>query len=379
MLSSLFPRDNNLWITGKITDWEYDNNPPQFFDNSKYFYLYLHIMTNAEVYWITNSSSEYDLLKYYNLPVIKYGSFRSLWLILRAKFSFHHYGINQINPILQAGTTQIDFWHGTPLKKIRYDVVPKNCKKPNVLYRFLNRRGVEYVASTSKFLSEEILKRAFDVNESQMLNMGYPRTDVLNLSKEELIGFCKTFSKELMPYIDTAERFDKVFLYMPTWRDYDPNYFIKAEINYNKLNEALKSKNACLFLKLHPLTKISNVESFSNIIQINNDVDMYPFLPFTDFLITDYSSIYFDYLLLDKEIIFIPYDIEEYLCGRELYFDYNEVTPGKKYKSFSEFIDALDEVNNLNYSMERKYVKDLFIEDYDFCACKRIYEFFASK
>lgn len=374
------PRNKHLWLTGKPSSWYAGFTPPDFFDNAKYFYLYLVTKTNEKVFWVSSSNTEIELLKKYNLPFIKYGTLKSYYFILRAGYFFHHYGIDQINPILQGNSIQIDFWHGTPLKKIRYDVVPKNhlLKKP-FIDRFLKIGQTEFVASTSEKLSKQIISHAFDVPLNRCLNFGYPRTDILKLSKENSLDFCQKYSIELLPYIEICSKFKKVLLYMPTWRDDDPDYFSKANIDFEKLNTKLYELGFVFFIKLHPLTKFSSVDNYSNIFQINNDVDIYPFLTFTDFLITDYSSIYFDYLLLDKEIIFIPYDFENYTKNRELYFPYDTITPGVKYNSFSDFIKMLAEVNNLNFSQERKRIRDLLIKNYNFDASEKTYNYFSTK
>ena len=378
LLSVIFhfiPRDKHLWITGKISSWEYSNVPPAFFDNSKYFFLYLVNKTNEKVYWLTSSKKEFEMLCKMNLPVVKYPSIKGIMLVLRAKFSFHHYGPNQIDNILQRGIVQIDFWHGTPLKKIRYDVVEKTKERHNWYLDMLNNGGVEYISSTSQFLSDNILARAFAVTPDKLLNFGYPRMDVMGLTKKENYVFCKKYSPELLTYIKLADKYDKVFLYMPTFRDDDPEYFEKANIDFDALSEKLKKVNGIFFLKLHPLTKYSSIKEYDNIIQISNDVDIYPFLIYTSILVTDYSSIYFDYLPLDKEIIFIPYDYENYVSHRNLYFDYERITPGIKFYLFSDFINAIPQVDELNYSDDRRRVRELLIENYNYCACEKTFEF----
>ena len=377
ILFHFIPRDKHLWLTGKTTKWSnYAFTPPDFFDNSKYFFLYLVNNTNEKVYWVSSSKHEIELLKKYKLPYIRYGSLKYFFFTLRAEYFFHHYGINQINSILQSNSTQIDFWHGTPLKKIRYDVVPKSDKKMNPLARFLGIDKTEYLASTSEYLSKNILAKAFDLPLEQCINYGYPRMDVMKLSKSESLDFCKKYTNELLPYIELAANFKKVFLYMPTWRDDDPDYFSNANIDFEKLNEMLNKFGYAFFLKLHPLTKLSSIQKYSNIFQIQNDVDIYPFLTFTDFLITDYSSIYFDYLMLNREIIFIPYDFENYTKNRELYFSYETITPGVKYSNFTDFISHLSSIEKLDYSKERVQLKKLLYDDYDFDACDNTYQFF---
>ena len=373
------PRNKHIWLTGKPSPWYNDFTPPKFFDNSKYFYLYLVNNTKEKVYWVSSSEEEIKLLKSEKLPVVRFKSLKGVYLTLRAKYFFHHYGINQIDSRLQYGAVHLNFWHGTPLKKIRYDVVPKEVLNRNRIVELLDKNSHEYVSSTSEYLSNEILCRAFDVSPEFMLNYGYPRTDILSMSREDTFDFCKKYSKELISYIELAKTFKKVFLYMPTWRDDDPQYFEKANIDFKTLNSELKNNNYVLFLKLHPLTKTTNIEQYSNIKQLNNDVDIYPFLNFTDCLVTDYSSIYFDYLLTDKEIIFIPYDYDNYIKNRALYFEYNDITPGIKYSTFNEFINDLNNFKNLDYSAERKQVRDLLIKDYNFDACERIYNNFKDR
>ena len=364
LLFHFIPRNKHLWLTGKPSFWYEDFTPPKFFDNSKYFYLYLINNTNEKVFWISSSKEEIKLLRSMNLPVVNFKSVKGIYLVLRAKYFFHHYGINQIDSRLQLGAIHLDFWHGTPLKKIRYDVVPKEKTKRNFLVEFLDKKSREYVSSTSENLSRDILSKAFDVPIEQMMNYGYPRTDVLRLNKVETYSFAEKYSKELIPYFDECDKFSKVLLYMPTWRDDDPDYFSKAKIDFVSLNKKLEELNYVFFLKLHPLTKNVDIEGFSNIKQIDNDVDIYPFLNYTDILITDYSSIYFDYLLTNKEIIFIPYDYENYVKNRELYFDYDKVTPGKKYYSFDDFIQDIPSLEMLNFEKERNEVKQYFIQKY---------------
>lgn len=378
MLSLIFrivPRNKHLWITGKISGWEYSNTPPAFFDNSKHFFLYLTNSTNEKVYWLSSSVKEIEMLRRMNLPVVKFPSIRGVYLALRAKFSFHHYGPDQINHILQRGQVQLDFWHGTPLKKIRYDVVEKPPEKHNFYLDIMNKGGSEYIFSTSKYLSEKVLAGAFAVAQDKLLNFGYPRMDVMGLNEKENLEFCKKYSPGLLPYIQLAEQHEKVFLYMPTYRDDDPEYFEKTNIDLESLSNALKRINGIFFLKLHPLTKYSTIKDYDNIVQISNDVDIYPFLPHTTHLITDYSSIYFDYLPLDKEIIFIPYDYENYISHRELYFDYEEITPGKKFCDFQEFIKTIPDIDTLNFTDDRRRISELMIDNYHFDACEKTYKF----
>lgn len=375
-----FPRNENIWVTGKTTGWYDDFEAPSFFDNSKYLFIYLSKEKNVKVYWLTKSKKEYSLIKNYGLNVLYFPSIKSIYIVLRAKYAFHHYGINQINPLLQLGMTQIDLWHGTPIKKIRYDVVNYEEPKLDLLKKIIDINIIEYVASTSKYLSSTILSNAFKVEMNRMLNYGYPRTDIFKLNKNEIYEFCKKYSRELINYLDISKQFRKVLLYMPTFRDDDPYYFEKSNIDFEKFNNTLKNHGDALFIKLHPLTKShKKMVSLSNIFFINNDVDIYPFLVYTDVLITDYSSIMFDYLLLNKEMFFIPYDFDKYIKNRELYYDYYSLIPGKMYHNTSEFLDDYNNIYKYNFSEKRNNLKNLMIENYHYDACNNICKHFNVK
>ena len=99
-----------------------------------------------------------------------------------------------------------------------------------------------------------------------------------------------------------------------------------------------------------------------NIYFVDPSSDIYPFLKHVDLLITDYSSIYFDFLLLDRPIIFFCFDLEDYLAkNRDMYFEYNKVTPGDKARNYAELktciIKALKGQDE--YSEERRKIKNI--------------------
>ena len=133
---------------------------------------------------------------------------------------------------------------------------------------------------------------------------------------------------------------------MPTWRDTGIDFFESGGFDLNILNDNLVIKNEVFFVKLHSYTNSNVIErfsGFSNIKIINANVtDVYPFLLHSDCLITDYSSIYFDYLLLEKPIILFPFDITDYESkSRELVFAYDEIMIGDRVNTFSELLFAI--------------------------------------
>ena len=99
----------------------------------------------------------------------------------------------------------------------------------------------------------------------------------------------------------------------------------------------------------------------------------------TDILITDYSSVYFDFLLLDRPVIFTPFDIKEYINkDRQLYYDYDKVTPGPRCNNWNEVLIELDKIlrGEDGYKKERQQINDYFNKYKDANSSKRVYEFF---
>ena len=123
---------------------------------------------------------------------------------------------------------------------------------------------------------------------------------------------------------------------MPTFRDSrETEYFNFSDLDVPKLHQKLKELNACILIKAHINEGNNQAIDFLDgdyVRTVNNDDLPYfqEFLSQIDLLVTDYSSIYLDYILVNKPMLFLPYDIELYEKERGFIFDYNENTPGKK-------------------------------------------------
>lgn len=162
-----------------------------------------------------------------------------------------------------------------------------------------------------------------------------------------------------------------MIFYMPTFRESEILFF--ENFDRDDFQIFLEENNTLFCIKLHPKSKLNeefrNIQS-ENIMVINKDADPYVFLKMADVLITDYSSIYFDYLLLDRPIIFFAYDLEEYLNdSREMYFDYDEFTPGEKVNNYHELKKSilrcvnLDNENRDEYSDSRRKIREKVFDE----------------
>ena len=188
--------------------------------------------------------------------------------------------------------------------------------------------------------------QVFDLDESVVFDSIYPRCYYLCRGRSEMISFIEkyetTYTKSLINRIGT---FDQCYLYMPTWRNGQNDSFIQdAGFDFDDLNRILRERNAIFLFKLHPAVKIvwNNEADLSNIVFLDKNMDIYPILYFVSTLITDYSSIYYDYLLLDRNIILFPFDKQEYISNSDdLVFDYDKYTPGIQVRTIRDLLSIL--------------------------------------
>lgn len=140
-------------------------------------------------------------------------------------------------------------------------------------------------------------------------------------------------------------------------------------LDLDALSRFAVERGIVFVLKLHPFVKqAAGSGPFKNILVCEPTSDIYPLLREMDVLITDYSSIFFDFLLLDRPVVFFPYDLDDYLAtDRSMYFDYHEMTPGPKCVSQADLLDALSTLRAASgtdtYAAERQRVRTL-VHDY---------------
>ncbi|MFV0346948.1 MAG: CDP-glycerol glycerophosphotransferase family protein, partial [Halodesulfovibrio sp.] len=269
----------------------------------------------------------------------------------------------------------IQLWHGIPLKAIGFpeiestvNMTPAKAARLTTFYS-----GYNSVVSTSPFFTQNAFARAFKAET--FVECGYPRNDVLHRrpSKLDMINTDSGLYGELVRFRKMG---GKTIFYMPTFRDNGGGPFEDGAIDIMRLSHFCEQHNIIFLCKLHPYTPVNTGELPSNIIMVPPQSDAYPLLPLCDALITDYSSIYFDFLHVDKPIIFYAYDLEKYMAvNRELLFDFDAMTPGHKAKTQDELYNAIESIvvnNNDDFSNDRKQMKDLAFSDIDGNSAKRL-------
>ena len=229
----------------------------------------------------------------------------------------------------------------------------------------------EAVVTTSEELIP-VMSRSFLVEQERVKVWGQPRNDKLFEKINVREQMQKIFQKEKLP------EFDSLLLYAPTFRDDGETRLFPFEEfhgeNRGRAVEQLQNfleKNQCIMcIRMHLYEKegyewLKALDRPGSRIRFLNEdriEDIMEVLAMFDLLITDYSSIYIDYLLLERPILFLPYDREAYLKTRGFNFDYDEVTPGPKPKSYAEFLNSIEGLlyNKMNYVENRKKIERKF-------------------
>ena len=235
------------------------------------------------------NNKEENGIKYYNKDD-KYANY----LIYVADYIIDAGSINGKTRVCNT-QKRISVWHGIPYKKMFIDL-DKSYVEEALEYDY----GVDLMVSPSKFYTEEFLRKSMLYN-GEVLETAVSRTDSLFKNNEEK----NTIKENLGIPLNK-----KVLLYAPTYRT-SGNF--ELPFNPNKLLEKLNSKGKdewILVVKLHYLNKLSNVSS--SIVDCTSYPIVNDILAVSDMLITDYSSLFFDYSILDKPALFYQYDKESY-------------------------------------------------------------------
>ncbi|OZU88370.1 hypothetical protein CIL03_12020 [Virgibacillus indicus] len=353
----------------------------QYSDNPRAIYEYmLDNCPQYKMYW----SIDKRYIKSFegkNLNYIKRFSLQWVILMTRAKY----WVTNSRLPLWipkPKGTIYLQTWHGTPLKRLAADMDEVHMPGTNTMnYKsnFLKEvKKWDYLISPNVY-SREIFKRAFQFDKV-MLETGYPRNDFLvNNNNEDTISHLKKLCN--------LPKNKKVILYAPTWRDNQfyskGKYKFDLQMNLDLLKKEL-GDNYVILLRLHYLVAenidLAGYEGF--VFDFSNHEDIRELYLIADFLITDYSSVFFDFAILKRPMLFYVYDIEEYRNKlRGFYFDFESKAPGPLVKKTSELINVLKEIEEKGYTPsqfeEEFYQKFCYLEDGE--SSKRVVEEVFSK
>ena len=334
-----------------------------FADNSKYFFIFASQLAreSERVVMLTENHDIQGLISDAGGEALLHPSWRSFWLLLHCgtvvadMAEWINYGVYP----LTRGAKRIQIWHGAPLKHIELDLHKKRLKKMPIWLRpFLRLQKAvigrypvyDVVVATSQKFITDAFQKCFRAR--QFIATGYPRNDILfGWPQLESVAYQLAWinvDKQAMEKVSAYKsRGQTICLYVPTFRK-DLDNPLGSKVDLARLSAFASRYNLLIVLKLHPFMSAQfGTSRHPKLLEYSPAKDVYPLMAMSDLLITDYSSIFFDFLLLDRPILFFAYDLENYLSNdRNMYFDYDSMTPGAKCHSYDELEFQLEHIVN---------------------------------
>lgn len=345
-LKLIVPTDNKIILLNSFGGRKYDDSPKAIYEeliNDKRF-------ENYKFYWAFNEPRNYNIEKG---KKIKMYSLQYFLVALKSKVWITNSSINSGIKFKGKKTLYLNTWHGTPIKKLGRDI-----NKHNKSFKGKSKNDIDIMTVQGRY-DAEIFSRAFNIKKNSFLYTGLPRND-------ELYHNTETNRQNILKDLNISQH-KKIILYAPTYRE-DEQYLIKEKslsppIDFKKWEQFLGDEYIVL-LRAHYETINNTYLDVDN--EFVKDMSDYPSLNdlmiISDILISDYSSVFFDFAILDKPMICYTYDFNEYSKSRGMYFDIRDYVAGG---SISE-IELLSLIKKqLNSDLEtNNNFKNNFVEFY---------------
>lgn len=322
--------------------------------NPKYLHKYMSMNEKYKEFKYVWAVKNYKDVNIENAKVVRYNGLLYFYYLARSKYWI----INCKMPkyiLKKEKQIYIQTWHGTPLKRLAHDIdIGQNA----TFYRSKMSRSemtetydndvkkYDYFISPNVFATDKF-KSSFKIKQEIIIESGYPRNDFLtNITKSKI--------NELRDKYNIPSD-KKVILYAPTWRDNSftaKGYTFELKADFNFWKSKLADKYIVIF-KPHYLivNKYNNEDLNGFLYTVNENEDINELYVISDILVTDYSSVFFDYAILRRPIYFYMYDLKEYEENlRGFYLDINNDLPGDIITNESDLLEAI--LNNKNYFME---------------------------
>lgn len=245
--------------------------------------------------------------------------------------------------VKKEGQVYFNTWHGTPFKTLGKSIKDDFHLIGNVQRNFLMS---DYLLYPSEFMKDVMLDDYMINNiatDTKVVLGGYPRNEIF---------FDKERASELKNQLNLNDK--QIIAYMPTWRGSFGQLNKTSEDQINIINKQLKqidkklTNKQIMYVNFHPFLKDKvNISGYKHIKPFDKKYETYDFLNIADILITDYSSVFFDFAVSNKKIILFAYDEREYFEDRGTYFGFNEL-PFKKVKNVHDLIDTINSKDDVD-------------------------------
>ncbi len=324
--------------------------------------LYMEMLRNPEfcdytIIWSLRNTDRNDISQNERTKIVKFESFAYYKALVRAKYWIFN---SNTRPFLKPGKKQVfvQTWHGTPLKKIGCDVQRSGnamTKLSDIEKIYTGEaKKITYMISPSQYCTERFIS-AFHLKavhkENRVLTVGYPRNDFLFQATEVQ---CRQIKEKL-----NIPENKKVILYAPTFRDNKysakDGFRLESYMDFDMAEKTLGKEYVILFRAHYFISGRMDFNQYKGFVMDVSDVeDINELFVISDMLITDYSSVFFDYANLKRPMIFYMYDYEQYKNElRDFYIDVREL-PGPIVRTSQQVVAEIQKLSD-DFTADDKY------------------------
>lgn len=319
-------------------------------DNPKYIYEYM-IENNLAYKYVWSFTEKKDIPG--PAKQVKRLSLKYFYYLARSKYWISNSRLpNYLTK--PKDNIYLQTWHGTPLKRLAMDMNEVFTANPNNYKKnfYLQTRRWDYLISANEY-SSKIFRRAF-LFDKDMLEYGYPRNDILykKNNKKDITSIKQKLNIPL----------DKeVILYAPTWRDDEyygrGKYRFTLKLDLDKMKQQLGEEYIIILRTHYFITDVLDLKPYKGFaFDFSKHNDIGELYLISDILITDYSSVFFDYAHLRRPILFYTYDLAKYRDQlRGFYLDIETDVPGPLLKTTDEVIRAIQNIEHISKQYKDKY------------------------
>ena len=346
----IVPRRDDLWVFG---------SGPGVGEGSLALYrAAARADPRRELLWLARDENDAAAARRLGIPAVLKSSRQGLWATLRARVIVVSHGFGDANRYGLRGGFVVQVWHGIPLKLINLDspatlrtsLLPDSAPVRRML-RLMYRtaaKTIDLLPAASE-VSAIRLRSAFALPENRVVVTGDPRDDVLlqgTPDSRRAAARALVFSG-----LGIAPTGQRVLLYAPTWRDGEADPGVPSSDQWRSIAAMLEASDSLLLVRPHPHGVGDYAEGFAlsdriRLFGADACVDVTPALPAVDLLVTDYSSIAFDFALTGRPIVFLAADVTAYSASRGLYVPYDSFSGGTETASWDEVLALLSRLDS---------------------------------
>lgn len=368
------PVDEKLVVFSAFTGEKYADSPRAIYE----YMVGCDDYSDYKFVWcFTEPEKHAFLLENRNTRIVKQASKEFEIVFATAKYWVCNHRVS-LHRFPRRGQVFVQTWHGTPLKRLGFDIEKSNnenytLKEQNRQY-LTDAKKFSYLVSPSAFASEKFIS-AFALERlgktDIILEKGYPRNDFL-------FNYTEDDAARVKRELGIPEG-KKIILYAPTWRDNqhtaNEGYTYKTEVDFDRLREKLGDEYVILFRAHYFISNSFDFEKYSGFVyDVSKLDDINELYIIADMLITDYSSVFFDYAILKRPIIYYMYDFDLYKNEmRGFYIDIDEL-PGAIVKGEDDLIAQIKAADGFEYDEKYKRFNDKYNYLDDGAAAKRVVE-----